>query len=88
VYAVLILGGAARVFGPVLGAVIFWFLFNFLTTMLLEMTEAEILPPDLVSSFDVGPLVFVLLGLGIIAMLVFWPQGILGDKREISLDVR
>jgi neutral amino acid transport system permease protein len=88
VYAVLILGGAARVFGPVLGAVTFWFLFNFLTTMLLEMTRVEILPRDLVSSFEVGSLVFVLLGGGIIAMLVFWPQGILGDKREISLHVR
>ncbi|HEY8473607.1 MAG TPA: branched-chain amino acid ABC transporter permease [Natronosporangium sp.] len=87
-YAVLILGGAARVFGPVLGAVIFWFLFNFLTTLLSEMTRVELLPPDLVSSFEVGPLVFVLLGFGIIAMLVFWPQGILGDKREISLHVR
>ena len=32
-WAVLILGGAARVFGPVLGAVIFWFLLVFINVL-------------------------------------------------------
>ena len=29
-YTVLLIGGAARVFGPVVGAIIFWFLITFL----------------------------------------------------------
>jgi branched-chain amino acid transport system permease protein len=37
---------------------------------------------------QVGPFVFVLLGVGIILMLIFRPQGIFGDRREISLNVR
>jgi branched-chain amino acid transport system permease protein len=29
-----------------------------------------------------------MVGLGIVLMLIFRPQGIFGDKREITLDVR
>lgn len=88
VYAVLILGGAARVFGPLLGTLIFWFLFNFLTTLLTELAQTGLLPPQMLATNDVGPLVFVMLGVGIVAMLIYWPQGILGDRREATLHVR
>jgi neutral amino acid transport system permease protein len=88
IYAVLILGGAARVFGPVLGAVLFWGLYNFLNQFLREVAQLGWVPDSLLSTTQVDPLVFVLLGLGIIALLIFRPQGILGDRREISLNVR
>jgi branched-chain amino acid transport system permease protein len=88
VYAVLILGGAARVFGPVAGAVLFWGVYNFLSQFLREVTRLEYLPSGLLSATQVDPLVFVLLGVGIIALLIFRPQGIFGDRREISLNVR
>lgn len=86
-YAMLILGGAARVFGPVLGAALFWGLFNFLTQFLGEVARRGYLPDGLLEVRQVGPLVFVLLGVGIIALLIFRPQGVLGDRREISLNV-
>jgi branched-chain amino acid transport system permease protein len=96
VYAVLILGGAARVFGPVVGAAIFWGLFNFLTAFLGEAARLGHLPigpleipvDGFITPSQVGPFVFVLLGVGIILMLIFRPQGIFGDRREISLNVR
>lgn len=96
VYAVLILGGAARVFGPVVGAALFWGLFNFLTAFLGEVAALGHLPIGplevpvgaVLSRTQVGSFVFVLLGVGIIAMLIFRPQGIFGDRREISLNVR
>jgi branched-chain amino acid transport system permease protein len=96
VYAVLILGGAARVFGPVVGAVLFWGLFNFLSSFLGEAARqggiplgpVEIPVSGVLTPAEVGPFVFVLLGIGIIAMLIFRPQGIFGDRREISLNVR
>lgn len=96
-YAVLILGGAARVFGPVIGAVLFWGLFNFLTAFLGEAARLGGIPIGpieipvsgvLATQAEVGPFVFVLLGIGIIALLIFRPQGVLGDRREISLNVR
>ncbi|QSB12963.1 branched-chain amino acid ABC transporter permease [Natronosporangium hydrolyticum] len=88
VYAVLILGGAARVFGPVVGAMIFWGLYNFLNQFLRGVAGSEWMPSGLLTTSQVDPLVFVLLGAGIIALLIFRPQGIFGDRREISLNVR
>lgn len=87
-YVIVILGGAARVFGPLIGAVIFWFLVNFVSRTLEQVNRLDILPSGVLSTTKVGPLVFFLVGLGMVLMLIFRPQGIFGDKREISLDVR
>lgn len=87
-YAMVILGGAARVFGPVAGAMLFWFLFQFLTQLLNNISDTGALPEGVLDRTQVGPVVFVTLGIGIIVLLIFRPQGIFGDRREISLDVR
>ena len=39
-YTVLLLGGAARVLGPVAGAIIFWFLLSFLDLFFSQATAA------------------------------------------------
>jgi neutral amino acid transport system permease protein len=87
-YTMVILGGAARVFGPVVGAVIFWFLVNFLSRILEQVEANDYLPDSVLRATQVGPVVFFLVGAGLVTMLIFRPQGIFGDKREISLDVR
>ena len=43
-YVILILGGPARVFGPVVGSVIFWFLFTSLDTLLRQARAVGFLP--------------------------------------------
>lgn len=88
IFAVLILGGAAKLFGPVLGAALFWGLYNVVSTTLRELAATGWLPPGLLSTGDAGILVYVFLGGGFIALLIYRPQGILGDKREMSLNVR
>jgi branched-chain amino acid transport system permease protein len=87
-YAMVILGGAARVFGPVVGAMLFWFLFQFLTTTLRQFAVEGVFPDGVLDTTQVGPVVFLAMGIGIIVLLIFRPQGIFGDRREISLDVR
>jgi branched-chain amino acid transport system permease protein len=87
-YAIVILGGAARVFGPLLGAAIFWFLISFLSGLLQALDQLDVVPDSVLSTTKVGPVTFMLIGIGMILLLVFRPQGIFGDKREISLDVR
>jgi branched-chain amino acid transport system permease protein len=87
-YTMVILGGAARVFGPVVGAVIFWFLINFLSRILEQVEANDYLPDSVLRATQVGPVVFFLVGAGLVSMLIFRPQGLFGDKREISLDVR
>ncbi|MBA3418705.1 MAG: branched-chain amino acid ABC transporter permease [Geodermatophilaceae bacterium] len=88
-YAALILGGTARVLGPVIGAMIFWFLLAFTESGLVELTGADgIIPPEILSSTDVAQIRFVLVGLGLMTLLIFRPQGIFGDRREVMLDAR
>jgi branched-chain amino acid transport system permease protein len=87
-YAMVILGGAARVFGPIVGAMIFWFLYNLLSRILEQVEAKDYLPDSVLRSTQVGPVVLFLFGAGLVALLIFRPQGIFGDKREISLDVR
>jgi len=87
-YTIVILGGAARVFSPVVGAVIFWVLLVFVGNTLSEMVASGIIPSSIMTVNQVGPVRFMLVGLGLMLLLIFRPQGIFGDKREIALDAR
>jgi branched-chain amino acid transport system permease protein len=87
-YTALILGGAARVLGPVVGGMILMFLIQFADTGLKALISNGIIPETLLSQTDVASLRFVLIGVGLMALLVFRPQGIFGDRREVMLDAR
>jgi neutral amino acid transport system permease protein len=84
-YALVILGGAGTVFGPVLGSVLFWFLLIFADSALRQAVGAGYLP-DIISPADVGALRFALVGLLLMLLLVYRPQGILGNVREMRLE--
>jgi neutral amino acid transport system permease protein len=87
-YAALILGGSARVFGPVIGAVLLLFIIQFADTLLRSLIEAGVIPGELLTSTDVAQIRFILVGLGLMLLLIFRPQGIFGDRREVMLDAR
>jgi branched-chain amino acid transport system permease protein len=81
IWTALLLGGAATVFGPVIGSIIFWVLQAFLSNVLPALATAGILP---ISSTQASTLRFVLVGLGLMLLVIFRPQGIFGDKRELT----
>lgn len=85
-YTILLLGGAARVFGPIVGGIIFWFLLAGTGEFLGQAIQAGWI--DFLQPTDVGNIRFVLMGSGLIALMVFRPQGIFGDKKELALDAR
>ena len=87
-YTILILGGAARVFGPVVGAMIFWCLLQFTAGILEGGIRADVFPFSLMTTTQVGPVRFMLVGLTLILLLVFRPQGIFGNRKELAFDVR
>src|SRR5918998_5017266 len=87
-YAALILGGAARVLGPVVGSILLLFIVQFADTGLRTLIEAGIIPEGLLTSTDVAQIRFVIIGLGLMLLLIFRPQGIFGDRREVMLDAR
>ncbi|MGH3666174.1 MAG: branched-chain amino acid ABC transporter permease [Egibacteraceae bacterium] len=84
-YAVLILGGTARILGPVLGSMIFWALLSLTDTGLRQAVSALSLP---LSGTQIGQFRFVLVGLGLMLLMIYRPEGIFGDKKELALDAR
>lgn len=81
IWTSLLLGGAATIFGPVIGAVIFWVLQAFLANFLSELSISGILP---VTTTQASTLRFVLVGIGLMLLVIYRPQGIFGDKREMT----
>jgi branched-chain amino acid transport system permease protein len=85
-YLVVILGGVATVWGPPVGAIIYWFvtsLFNSLLTQAIGNDGWWIIDPT-----DTGAVRFVVVGIAVVLLLVFRPQGILGDKQEAMIGER
>ncbi len=82
VWTALLLGGAATVFGPVIGAVIFWVIQTLLSNVLPAMVQAGVLP--FMSSIQAQTLRFVLVGVALMLIVIFRPQGILGNKKELT----
>lgn len=87
-YAIVILGGAARVLGPVVGAAIFWLIIVFMDEVLRQAIDAGYISTSIMDSGQIGAVRFMLVGLGLILLVIYRPQGIFGDKREIALDTR
>ena len=82
VWTALLLGGAATIFGPVLGAVIFWVLQAFLSNILPQLVSSGLLP--FMSSIQASTIRFILVGVGLMLLVIYRPQGILGDKKELT----
>lgn len=79
-WTVLLLGGAATVLGPVVGGMTF-FALTMLTQGLLEgLVNLGLLP--FLSISQVGQIRFLLVGLALMLLVIFRPQGILGNKKE------
>jgi ABC-type branched-subunit amino acid transport system permease subunit len=89
-YTVLLLGGAARVLGPVAGTVIFWFLLSFLDLFFGQATSGSnpLIPEWLMNSNQASLMRFIFMGLALMLLMIFRPQGIFGDRRELALDAR
>jgi neutral amino acid transport system permease protein len=88
-YTALILGGTARVLGPVVGAMIFWFLVEFTDGVLRGAFDQGYFPTWVMNtSTDAAQVRFMLVGVGLMLLMIFRPQGIFGDRRELELDAR
>ncbi len=82
IYTALLLGGAATIFGPVVGSIIFWVVQTFLSNVLPALASAGILP--FMSSIQASTLRFILTGIVLMLLVIFRPQGMLGNKKELT----
>ena len=80
-WTILLLGGAATVLGPTLGAVLFWIVFAFLGALLPALANAGYLP---MSGAQADVVRYILIGIVLMLIVIFRPQGILGNKREMT----
>jgi branched-chain amino acid transport system permease protein len=89
-YTVLLVGGAARVFGPVAGALIFWFLISFLDLFFDQATTGSnpVIPESIMTHTQASLMRLIFLGLALMLLMIFRPQGIFGDRRELAIDAR
>ncbi|WP_065570872.1 branched-chain amino acid ABC transporter permease [Microbacterium oleivorans] len=80
-WTILLLGGAATIFGPSIGAVLFWMVMALLGNMLPELAQQGFLP---MTSIQAGTLRFILVGVALMLLVIFRPQGLLGNKKEMT----
>jgi len=63
-----------------------WFVIAASESFLSEAVEHGFLGIDnVITSDDIGPVRFMLVGLLIMLLVIFRPQGILGDRQEVML---
>jgi branched-chain amino acid transport system permease protein len=87
-YVIVILGGAGTVFGPVIGAMLFQFVF-FTFDAVMASAQSEIdWVGDILTPAEAGQIKLVLVGAGLMLLMIFRPQGMFGDPSEVWIDVR
>jgi len=91
IWTMLIVGGAGRVWSPIVGASIYWTLIVFVENTLRQLPEGtrQTLERTIeLSDFNIAMLRFILVGLGLLLLARFRPQGIFGSREEMALDRR
>ncbi len=90
VLTALVLGGSAKVSGSIVGPMLFWGLLAFINVFLNEAVAANNgkLWFFIKSPSQIGPVRFMVVGLLLIVLMVFRPQGLFGNRREMALDGR
>ncbi len=89
-YTILLLGGAARVLGPVAGAIIFWGFLSGLDLVFDKLTGGSdpFIPTWIMTGSQASLMRLITLGLVLMLLMIYRPQGIFGNRRELALDAR
>ncbi len=88
IWVAMILGGTGKLWGPVIGSMLFSGILSFTDSFLRQAESADKIPDWLMDGVQVGQVRFILLGLGLMVLMVFRPQGLFGDRKEMALDAR
>jgi branched-chain amino acid transport system permease protein len=84
----LVLGGVAKVSGSIFGSMMFWGLFTFMDNFLRQVAQDPVSIGNftIMKSTQVGQLNFILIGITLILLMVFRPQGVFGNRKEMAFD--
>jgi len=81
-WTAMLLGGAATVFGPVLGTILF-----FAVRIFIQGTSDALVPNGIMNTAQTAQFAWICVGVALMLLVIFRPQGILGDKRELRFNV-
>lgn len=79
-YVALILGGIGKLFGPVLGSMLFWFTLQATDVLLRQFIQPGSWAATYIEQRDIGQLRLALVGLALMLLVIFRPQGVLGGR--------
>lgn len=81
IWTAVLLGGAATIFGPVLGTILF-----FSVRILIRGVTSEVVPASVLNTQQSDQFSWVVVGIALMLLVIFRPQGILGNKRELQFN--
>ncbi len=89
----LVLGGLAKVTGSILGPMVFWALLAFTDNFLNQLAGSDGIwkvggITVIENVTQIGQIRLALVGLALMLLMIFRPQGILGNRKEMALDAR
>jgi branched-chain amino acid transport system permease protein len=87
-YVMVILGGAGTIWGPVLGAVLFNFLFYGIDRFMVELQANVDFVGNILTPAEAALVKLFLVGVALMLLMIFRPQGILGSREEMLIDAR
>lgn len=80
-WTLLLLGGAATVFGPILGSMLFW-----MALVAVRGIAGALIPESVLAPIEIAPFSLMLVGITLMCLVIFRPQGILGNKKELAFN--
>jgi neutral amino acid transport system permease protein len=83
-WTVLLLGGAATILGPIVGSAVFFMFLMFTQTFLEGLINIGALP--FLSIAQVGQIRYLIVGLFLMLLVIFRPQGFFGNKKEMQFN--
>jgi len=81
-YTALLLGGAATIFGPVLGSILFY-----AARIMIKGVANAYIPDSIMNGQQTEQFSYIVVGVALMLIVIFRPQGILGNKRELRFNV-
>jgi branched-chain amino acid transport system permease protein len=83
-WTILLLGGAATILGPIVGGMVFFTLLTLIESGLEFLVNSGALP--FLGIEQVSQIRFLLLGLILMLLVIFRPQGFFGNKKEMQFN--
>lgn len=84
IWSVLLLGGAATILGPIAGGMIFIAVISVTQGIMSGLVDLGLLP--FLSQPDIAQIRLLLIGLSLMLLVIFRPQGLFGNKKETQFN--